>query len=691
MAARGRAPSRAAHFDTAQAARIVGRAAAAAPAVRARRPASRRARDARGRLRFDFVDLVLLRTTRGLLDRGVPLRQIGRVLDVAAPPDRRRGRSRGSRVYADGERVVAWDGATPLAAGVGPVPLQLRRRRRSCGRAGKRRAPARAGRRRRAAAAHAPTSGAISRSRSRSARRSRRAPPTTTRSTSTRRTSTARINLGRLLHARRQPRRRRGPLPRGRPPRARRARSPGTTWACARGHRARRRGARLLRARGARRRRRSPTRTTTWPALRARGPRARTPSATSPSIAGSSPRGADGAARRRDARVPRVLVGTSGFSYPAWRGTFYPDDLPARDDARLLRAACSAPSRSTTPSTACRRRRCSPAGRARRRAGFRFALKAPQRITHQLRLRTRASSTRALLRRSPRRSATKLGPLLFQLPPYLRADAARLDELPRRAARRASSRRSSSAATTWFNDETYGAPRARTAPRSASPTPRTLDDAARRDRAVRLPAPPARGLRRRRPRRAGPTRMRDDARAGSASTSTSSTTTAGRGRRWRARFLDAARLTGRSVVGRASHRAPRLRLMERERVVRDSDARGRSTQSKRAWQRGAQRSSGAGPMRRAARRRPSPPSPTAPAGQAAMHARSTQVGHGIEAVGRARRGHARPATRMRRAQRDPGPVDRDAPGRRAGSRRPSPAHAARCMNDTGIARRSGTG
>ena len=29
------------------------------------------------------------------------------------------------------------------------------------------------------------------------------------------------------------------------------------------------------------------------------------------------------------ARIPRVVAGTSGFSYPAWRGRFYPEDLPA--------------------------------------------------------------------------------------------------------------------------------------------------------------------------------------------------------------------------------------------------------------------------------------------------------------------------------------------------------------------------
>jgi tetratricopeptide (TPR) repeat protein len=98
------------HFDTAQAARIAGMPV---PRLRqcVRAGVLRPDRDERGRLRFDFVDLVLLRTMRGLLARKVPVRQISRVLESLR-------RQIGSRpltqlsVYADGERVVAWDGTT---------------------------------------------------------------------------------------------------------------------------------------------------------------------------------------------------------------------------------------------------------------------------------------------------------------------------------------------------------------------------------------------------------------------------------------------------------------------------------------------------------------------------------------------------------------------------------------------------
>ncbi len=107
MAARSGAKAQA-HFDTAQAARIVG-----VPPMRLRECVraglvSPR-RDRRGRFRFDFVDLVLLRTMRGLLERGVPVRQIARVLASLRRQIGHRPLNQ-LNVFADGGRVVAWDG-----------------------------------------------------------------------------------------------------------------------------------------------------------------------------------------------------------------------------------------------------------------------------------------------------------------------------------------------------------------------------------------------------------------------------------------------------------------------------------------------------------------------------------------------------------------------------------------------------
>ena len=68
-------------------------------------------RDARGRLRWSFQDLLLLKTTRGLLDAQVPARRIRRLLGSLRrqlPGDQA---LTSVSVYADGRRVVAWDGA----------------------------------------------------------------------------------------------------------------------------------------------------------------------------------------------------------------------------------------------------------------------------------------------------------------------------------------------------------------------------------------------------------------------------------------------------------------------------------------------------------------------------------------------------------------------------------------------------
>lgn len=97
-------------LDTAQVARIVG-----VPPRRLRQAVGAGlvtpSRDGRGHLRFDFVDLVLLRTMRGLLEKRVPLRQIGSILTSLRRQIGDRPLTRLS-VYADGRRVVAWDGAS---------------------------------------------------------------------------------------------------------------------------------------------------------------------------------------------------------------------------------------------------------------------------------------------------------------------------------------------------------------------------------------------------------------------------------------------------------------------------------------------------------------------------------------------------------------------------------------------------
>jgi len=120
----------------------------------------------------------------------------------------------------------------------------------------------------------------------------------------------------------------------------------------------------------------------------------------------------------------QILAGTSGWSYPAWRGGFYEDDLPA---SRMLSAyAAQLPTVEVNNTFYRMPRRAMVAGwRAEAPPGFRFALKAPQRITHKLRL-VGAEEALGYFLGAAGELGEALGPLLFQLPPFLRKDLPRL-------------------------------------------------------------------------------------------------------------------------------------------------------------------------------------------------------------------------------------------------------------------------
>jgi uncharacterized protein YecE (DUF72 family) len=148
----------------------------------------------------------------------------------------------------------------------------------------------------------------------------------------------------------------------------------------------------------------------------------------------------------------RVRVGTSGYNYPEWKGSFYPDDMkPARmlpyyaerfSTVEINATFYRMPTATTVEGWA----KAVP-------ETFTFVLKAPQRITHFARLKNVDDplrffcDTAALLR-------GRLGPLFFQLPPSFKKDVSRLNDLlvqlppDRRAAfefRHPS----------WFDDDVY--------------------------------------------------------------------------------------------------------------------------------------------------------------------------------------------------------------------------------------------
>ena len=122
-----------------------------------------------------------------------------------------------------------------------------------------------------------------------------------------------------------------------------------------------------------------------------------------------------------------VRVGTSGYNYPEWKGSFYPADIKP---ARYL--PYYAGHFSTVEINASFYRMPTPKvvqGWADAVPdGFTFVLKAPQRITHFARLRDVDGPVRTFCDVA-RTLGPKLGPLFFQLPPNFKKDVGRLGDL----------------------------------------------------------------------------------------------------------------------------------------------------------------------------------------------------------------------------------------------------------------------
>jgi len=120
----------------------------------------------------------------------------------------------------------------------------------------------------------------------------------------------------------------------------------------------------------------------------------------------------------------RVYVGTSGYNYTEWRGTFYPDGLSAKKMFGYYSERFSAVeinySFYRVPTT-----KTAENWRAQAPEGFRYALKTPRRITHDRRLQD-CEETLGYFCESARLLGPHLGPLLVQLPPSFRCDIDRL-------------------------------------------------------------------------------------------------------------------------------------------------------------------------------------------------------------------------------------------------------------------------
>lgn len=154
----------------------------------------------------------------------------------------------------------------------------------------------------------------------------------------------------------------------------------------------------------------------------------------------------------------RILAGTSGWSFKEWKGGFYPKGLP--DDQMLPAYADRLPTvevnntfyRMPKEKLLLEWADAVP-------EGFRFSVKASQRITHHARLRDVGENLQYFLRVCSS-LGEKRGPSLFQLPPNLKADLPLLNDflalLPKGWRATMEFRH-----PTWFTDAVYEALKAK--------------------------------------------------------------------------------------------------------------------------------------------------------------------------------------------------------------------------------------
>lgn len=122
----------------------------------------------------------------------------------------------------------------------------------------------------------------------------------------------------------------------------------------------------------------------------------------------------------------RLRVGTSGFSYKEWKGSFYPEDLKKDDWLRFYGEQFSSVEINNTfyrmPKDEVLERWAADVPEQ-----FQFVIKASRQITHFKRLKEESKDSLEYLLERCAALGPKLGPLLFQLPPNFKQDLARLE------------------------------------------------------------------------------------------------------------------------------------------------------------------------------------------------------------------------------------------------------------------------
>jgi uncharacterized protein YecE (DUF72 family) len=152
--------------------------------------------------------------------------------------------------------------------------------------------------------------------------------------------------------------------------------------------------------------------------------------------------------------MPQLYAGTSGWAYPTWKPDFYPEKLAqakflAHYATRLNTVEVNFTFRQLVKETTIQK------WIAQTPPGFRLGIKAHQVITHIKRLKgAEEFVARFLTTIEPLAAAGRLGPVLFQLPPNLKADSALLEDflklLPRSLPAAFEFRNAS-----WFTEPTW--------------------------------------------------------------------------------------------------------------------------------------------------------------------------------------------------------------------------------------------
>jgi len=152
----------------------------------------------------------------------------------------------------------------------------------------------------------------------------------------------------------------------------------------------------------------------------------------------------------------KLLAGASGYSFKEWKGSFYPETMKAEDMLAFYSQRLPTVEINNTfyqmPKVPVLENWARTAPES-----FKFAIKASRRITHMSRLKAdSAADSVAFLYRNLATLGAKRGPVLYQLPPFLKKDLARLAEflkiLPEGHGAAFEFRNE-----TWFSDDVYDA------------------------------------------------------------------------------------------------------------------------------------------------------------------------------------------------------------------------------------------